>query len=249
MNGEEERLLRRLRDEAQRAAAQDKAVPGRFLPREVFSEAVHAARQAGVEVSADGGWPDAERVQVCFHPASREACFTYEWLEIRWNRRFSGMEHRALLGSLMHLGVDRSWCGDLLMREEDAVLCCLRELAVRLPQEWREAGRVPLTVRQLEEAPIIRQAQGRLVRDTVASLRLDCVLAGGLGVSRAAAAERIRRGEVSVNHRPEERIDRMLQPGDLLSVRKFGRIRLDAVEDPNRKGRLPIALCILSGKD
>ena len=54
--------------------------------------------------------------------------------------------------------------------------------------------------------------------------------------------ERIRRGDVSVNHREEERIDRQLAERDLLSIRGKGRVRIRAVSEPNRKGRLPVEL-------
>ncbi len=248
MAQEEERLRQRLQDEANRAARTGITVPGRFIPREDMPWAVHAARLAGVLVDGDGGWEDAERVQVCFYTEPDEPRYTFRWLEIRWNARFGRVEHRALLGSLMALGTDRSWCGDLIAGEDAAWLCCLQELAVRLPSEWREAGRTALTVRLLETAPEIARPGGRTLRDTVASLRLDCVLAGGLRISRGSAAERIRRGEVQVNHRREEHTDRVLSPGDLISIQGFGRIRLREAGDANRHGRLPVILDIQSGR-
>jgi len=83
-------------------------------------------------------------------------------------------------------------------------------------------------------------------RDTVASLRLDSVLSSGMRVSRARAAEIIRQGLVSVDHQQEERIDRLLIEGQLLSIRHFGRIRLVKVDPPTRKDRLPVMLEIFS---
>lgn len=251
MTREEDQLRLRLQDEAGRAARTGLAVPGRFIPREEMPRAVHAARQAGVLVFGNGGREDAERVQVCFCAEAEEARYTFRWLEIRWNARFSRVEHRALLGSLMALGTDRSYMGDLIAGEDRAWLCCLQELAVRLPAEWREAGRTPLTVRLLEEGetPALSLAPGRSLRDTVASLRLDCVLASALGISRESAAEQIRRGGVQVNHRQEEHRDRVLGPGDILSVQGFGRIRLQEAGEPNRHGRLPVLLEIQSAKN
>ena len=45
-----------------------------------------------------------------------------------------------------------------------------------------------------------------------------------------------------VDHVPEERVDRALNEGDLLSVRGFGRIRLTGVGERTRKDRLPVML-------
>ena len=235
-------LALRLRQNAERSDRLDISVPGRFVTGEERALAIRAAREACVAASFDGGWPDAERVQVCFHPAWAEAEFTAVWVEIRWAAKFAHVEHRDLLGSLMALGMDRSFFGDLIAMEDRAYLLCLPEVATRLPVEWDKAGNVPIKVMLLEEAPVIAPPKGDMLRDTVASLRLDCILASGMKTSRSRAAEIIRTGAVAVDHMPEERTDRMLDAGQLLSIRGFGRIRLIEVGNPTRKDRLPVIL-------
>ena len=235
-------MMQRLRQGAERAQRLDIPVPGRFVTGEERAQAVHQAREAGVLVSFDGGFDAAERVQVCFHPAWTEAEFTGVWLQIRWAAKFARVGHSDLLGSLMALGMDRSFFGDLIAMEDCAYLCALPEVARRLPHEWEKAGHIPLTVTLLDEPPIFEMPRGEEMRDTVASLRLDCVLASGMRTSRAKAAEMIRAGLVSVEHMPEERVDRLLEAGQLLSVRGFGRIRLISVGDRTRKDRLPVTL-------
>ena len=128
------------------------------------------------------------------------------------------------------------------MEEERACVCALPQLALRLPEEWREAGRFPIRARLLEAAPELHPPKGEERRDTVASLRLDCILQAGLNMSRARAAELVREGLVMVDHMPEERVDRQLKEGSLLSVRGFGRVRLVSVGEETRKGRLPVTL-------
>jgi len=239
---ESDQLELRLRQWAMKAEKTSSAVPGRFLTGEERCRAVHIGRLAGVECAFDGGWPEAERVQVSFHPAWEEPEFTLRWMEIRWNAKFSRCDHRDLLGSLMALGMDRAYFGDLIALEDRAYLCTLPEMAARLPLEWEKAGNTPITLRELEEAPDIAPPQGQFLRDTVPSLRLDAVLASGLKSSRGRAAEMIRAGAVSVDHALEERTDRTLSAGQLLSIRGFGRIRLREVGEPTRKDRLPVVL-------
>ena len=165
---------------------------------------------------------------------------------MRWNGKFARVDHRDLLGSLMALGMDRSFLGDLIAGEDHAYLCALPEMACRLPMEWEKAGNAPIRVMKLEEAPAIEPPKGAMLRDTVASLRLDSVLASGMKISRARAAEMIRQGVVSVNHQMEDRTDRLLEAGQTLSIRGFGRVRLKEVGQPTRKDRLPIALEIFT---
>ena len=58
----------------------------------------------------------------------------------------------------------------------------------------------------------------------------------------ARAAEIIRQGLVQRNHTPEERVDTLLEAGDLLSIRGFGRIRLTEIGGRTRKDRISIQL-------
>ena len=227
---------------AQRAGKTGRACCGRFISGPELDLARHEAREADVLVSFDGGWPDADRMQVCFHPAEERAVFSRAWVHITWDSRFQKLRHSDLMGSLMALGIDRSWFGDLAAGEGEAWLACMPEMAARLPAEWQEAGHARIRCEQMENAPDIRLPSGRCRMETVASLRLDAVLSAGMNLSRSRAAEMIRAGLVQVNHQTEERTDRELQPGQLLSVRGFGRIRLKDAGSPTRKGRIPVEL-------
>lgn len=238
----EEGLVLRLRQEAMRADKLMRPCAGRFVAGEEQGAARAAAREAGVAVSFDGGWAGCERVQACFHPPEDDPVYTHVWLEIRWNSKFAAVSHSDLMGSLMALGIDRSYFGDLIAGDGQAWLCALPEVARRLPMEWDKAGRTTITVRELEEAPALEPPKGTLLRDTVPSTRLDCLLASGMKTSRSKAAEIIRQGLVMVDHQAEERVDKVLTAGQLISVRHFGRIRLQEIGSPTRKDRLPVVL-------
>ncbi|MBR6030319.1 MAG: hypothetical protein IKP40_14645 [Clostridia bacterium] len=239
---ETERLRLTLRQGAENAAKRQRACPGRFISAADKPLAVHEARDCGVEAFMEGGWPGAERMQVCFVPEGEEPLFTAVWLRIDWDRRFDQVSHRDLLGSLLGLGIDRSYTGDLILQVKNAWLFALPELARRLPEEWLEAGRVPIRVSLCEEKPEITPPRGSLCRETVASLRLDAVLAAGMRLSRARTAELIRAGRVSVNHQMEERPDVLLNAGDLLSIRGAGRVRLTEIGGRTRKDRVSIEM-------
>lgn len=232
----------RLRQGAQRAEKLDRAAPGRFVTGMERQEAQREAKICGVLASFDGGWDDAERVQVCFHPDGVDAEFTAVWLEISWAAKFARVGHSDLLGSLMALGMDRSLFGDLMVEDGTAYLLAMPEAAKSLQDEWHEAGHTAIRVCLLDAPPQFTPPQGAQMRDTVASLRLDCVLAAGMSLSRARAAEIIRQGLVQRNHTPEERVDTLLEAGDLLSIRGFGRIRLTEIGGRTRKDRISIQL-------
>ena len=94
----------------------------------------------------------------------------------------------------------------------------------------------------MEAWPEVEPPQGVEVRDTVSSLRLDAVVSGGFGLSRAAAADLIAAGHVKLRHVPTQRPDVRVGEGDAISVRGYGRLVIDQVGAPTKKGRLPVRL-------
>lgn len=194
-----------------------------------------------------GGYPGAERTVCVFLPdwqepedwpagdelAAVEAVFP------------AGAEltHRDILGGLMGVGLTREKLGDILMGEGRAQIVALAETAPILLSQFEQAGKYRLKLRpigldQLSPAP----AQIRLVKDTVAALRLDAVLAAGFSVARGKAADYISHGRVSVNHRECLKGDRLVAEGDVLTCRGLGKCVLKTVGGQSRKGRVIIEI-------
>ncbi len=212
----------------------------RFLSPAEAGLAIRAAKDHGLPCTLEGGYPTAERVMACFHPEGAVPEFPIACVHITWNGRYGEADHRAILGAVLALGVDRSMTGDICLKENGAYLLTTREMAPFIAANLVSAGRTPVQAEVLDTIPAIAQAPGKTFRDTAASLRLDAVLASGLNISRAEAAAMVLSGRVQVNHRPQVRTDAQLKEGDLLSVRGVGRLALASVGTPNRKGRIPI---------
>jgi RNA-binding protein YlmH len=77
-----------------------------------------------------------------------------------------------------------------------------------------------------------------MVKDTVASLRLDNVIASAFSLSRAKAAEAIRSGIVFVNSIQSEKPDMQVDEGAKLVLRGKGKAYLRVVGGRTRKDRL-----------
>ena len=243
-------LLARLLDK--RELAQERSAPGisGFLsPEEQGAVQALLRRLLPAEHLFFGGYPEAEW-RVCM--------FLPHWLEAKdWQALLESpvcalhasvpaqaqLSHRDYLGSLMGLGLSREKLGDILVEERGATVLVLREVLPILLDQWTQVGRYPLT---LEERPLEALAPAapevREIRDTVASLRLDAVLASGFSLSRTRAAEYIAAGRVTVNHSLCEKADRLLAPGDSITCRGLGKCILAEVGGKSKKGREMIRL-------
>ena len=88
----------------------------------------------------------------------------------------------------MGLGIRRGMVGDIVVEEEQAYLFAETAMCQHIASVLTSAGRVHLQVTQLDELPVPVPPEGREVRDTVSSPRLDAVISGGFSISRAKAA-------------------------------------------------------------
>ena len=197
-----------------------------------------------------GGWPDAERRICAFLPDwQEEDGLTGDpegplaALEAKFPAG-ADLGHRDILGALMGLGLTREKLGDILFPAPG--LCqvvALREALPILLSQWEGAGRWRVSLReipldQLSPAP----AQVRTIRDTVATPRLDAVLAAGFSLSRSKAASYISSGKVALNHRECLKGDRQVEEGDVLTCRGLGKCVVKEVPGQSRKGRTMLVL-------
>ena len=244
MRGEEDAALlaRRLDELAARAERIGQPCFTGFLTPPEADMALASARRQRIEARLEGGYEDAERRMACFlQPDGREEPFPIAALELSWPHQ-SAPGHRDVLGSVLGLGIRRSCVGDIVVLADRAYLFLESQLADHVALSLTSAGRVQIRTRVLEAWPEVEPPQGVEVRDTVSSLRLDAVVSGGFGLSRAAAADLIAAGHVKLRHVPTQRPDVRVGEGDAISVRGYGRLVIDQVGAPTKKGRLPVRL-------
>ncbi len=208
-----------------------------------------------------GGYPDAERVTLFLLPdyltlclsASPSECTPDEMLALLGEEAtdavssllirgsgFRTLSHRDFLGAVLGLGIERDAIGDIaLQNEREAVLFCPLTIGRFLRETLTRVGSDAVKV--LDYTPDEHFTDGRHYRpisDTVASERLDCVVAALCNLSRDAAQALIRSGAVEVEFEPVDRTDYALLPPQTLSVRGYGRFILRAFDGETRKGRL-----------
>lgn len=153
---------------------------------------------------------------------------------------FRNLSHRDYLGAILGLGIERDAIGDIAVQDaHSAILFCPRTLAGFLMGELTKVGAD--TVRCYEcllDETFTDGKKYRPISDTVASPRLDCVVAALCNLSREAAQSAVRSGLVEVDFEPEERVDTVLTPPITVSVRGHGRFVLRSFDGETQKGRL-----------
>ncbi len=194
-------------------------------------------------VSFFGGYKDAERTRLFIYPDYYEftdICDCIKAVEIRGSG-YETLRHSSFLGALTSLGIDRSKMGDIVLRDHSAILFADEKIAEFLlsdPPPLTRVGRdtVRITGFTVSE-DFSNRREYKDIFDTVASPRLDCVVSSLAGLSREKAKGLIVSGQVMINHITEERTDTAVSDGDVVTVRSYGKFRIESLCDKTKKDR------------
>lgn len=151
--------------------------------------------------------------------------------------------HRDFLGALMGIGIARETVGDICVGKSSCDFFVTAEIAPYILQNFTGAGRTKL---RLEQIPLdqvqIPEPETKEIRDTLASLRLDSVIAAGFRMGRSLASQYVTSGKAAINGLPCEKPDRPVEEGAKISVRGLGKIKLETINGETKKGRISVVI-------
>lgn len=239
---DEKTFLSQMCDKADKAILTGARMYTRFLsPAEVYLTESRFSKDT--DVFTFGGYDDAERRIVCFSDFDTyETDFDYPIDTVKiFSKNKAVFSHRDYLGSLMALGIKRELVGDIVVCDGYAVLFCHREISDFLTMNLTSIGRNTVSAQLTDISDIqMPQKQFKEKSTTVSSLRLDCILSGATGKSRAIAAELISKGLVQVNYEIAKSSSQTVSDGCVISVRGIGKMIVNTDMSLTKKGRYHI---------
>ncbi|MGG3669963.1 RNA-binding protein [Bacillus cereus] len=205
--------------------------------------------QGEVAVRFDGAMPESERKRALIYPdylELNEEEFQVEVLEIDYPSKFYTLEHRQILGAFMSLGLTREKCGDILLQENRAQIAVAKEVASYIEMNLQSIGKVKVSLTPVQAEQILRVGEKWGEKSgTVSSLRLDVLLAEMLHISRQKVQPLIKDGLVKVNWKTVEQTAYECFPGDVFSIRGYGRSKIFSVEGKTKRDKWRILYGIL----
>ena len=132
--------------------------------------------------------------------------------------------------------------GDIVFcdgEREEAILFCDAQISDFILGELKKVASDTVRVeRTTLSADFTPKRSFAHILDTVASPRLDCVVAALCSLSREKAQSAVIAGLVEVDFECDTRPDRTLGAPCLVSVRGYGKFRINSVSEQTRRGRL-----------
>lgn len=214
-----------------------------FLRPEETAVVKAVAEKQALKYSFFGGYSEAERV---FFGVFPEWCDDYEDLfpitALSFTfRKSDKLTHREFLGSFMSLGFARETVGDILIEEGRAVAFFTREVSSYVKGEIRKISNVGVDITEGFSGGLPQMGGFADITDTVASARLDCVVASLAGVSRSTATEFIEQKLITVNSVCCEKAVALVRNGDKITIRSKGKFIIESIDEKTKKGRLKIS--------
>lgn len=243
MNRDEELFQKRLKDLANMADRRNIVMFTDFLNLNELNIYHSTAREfAFLNCKLYGGYENAERQIIAFIPdaLSYEYQFPISCIKITpIQAKFADkLSHRDYLGAILNLGIDRSVTGDIVTFEDGAWLFCLENMADFICSELSRVKHTPVNTVRVSPEEIRITPEFEHIRGSVASVRLDSILALAFGSSRSSLVGLIEGGKVFVNGRLVTSNGYKLKEQDIISARGLGRCRFLGISSSTRKGRL-----------
>ena len=238
-------LKGRLKDLANMSYRQNRYTYTNFMSAadmEVFFSNVDDLSFAGYQIF--GGRESCDRVMIAFGRESDmgySAEFPISMIKIAAaiDKFSDDLNHRDFLGALMNLGIESGSTG----KHCSAYVFCVDTVANYIIDNITQIKHTNVKCRLCKaddiDAVEIKKDPLHII---ATSARADAVIAAITGLSRSSTSLLFSEKKISLNNRLYENSSYQLKPGDIFSIRGYGKYEFTGTGSVTRKGRLNIDL-------
>ena len=202
----------------------------------------------GVVTECFGGYEQAERQMIAFHPDA--LAFTWEYpitaikIEPAYPKFAEKLTHRDYLGALMNLGIERHLIGDILIDGRYAYIFCMEHIIGVIKEQLDQVRHTRVFVEEVswEETGYVQKYKKK--EGFVASMRLDVLVSQAFSLSRNISEKLLKSQKVFHNGRLCISSGQKIRQGDIISVRGYGKFLVEDLGKTSKKGRQFLTLAI-----
>lgn len=192
----------------------------------------------------DGGFINAERKIIILFP-------DYYYFDLKESPitplaidgNLDGLKHSDFLGAILNLGIIREKVGDILIHEDSVHVITDNDVSDFISMNLNKVGNKKIIVKHINREGIREgKVDFKEVSSTLTSLRLDNIISKAYNISRNDSINIIKNRGVKVNWEPIEKPHFLINEGDLISVRGYGRFILKSILYKTRKDKLKVLI-------
>ncbi len=205
----------------------------------------HNIRSSNACVFLYGGYGLAERKRALIYPNDFNMCendlssFNIKLQKIDYNKKYLALEHKHILGTLTHSGINRNQIGDIFFNEnKDVFFCVTNNMSKYIMDNIKAINGIPVNICYVDDFDGEVVDNSKISVILISSMRLD-ILVSRLGkYSRSQANALISDGVVTVNWSVMNRNTYLCKVGDVISIRQRGRFTLERLLGETKKEKI-----------
>lgn len=222
---------------------------GQFILKTIVNT---IAQNAQIKVQFFAPNQNAERKRAVIYPdyfKPQADDFECSVLTINYPQKFATLSHRAVLGSLLGAGIDRSVLGDIVRDDITWQVVVDKKMQGYLQTNVDHVGKINVSlIPTVPDKVLPLQEDGQPESVVVSSMRLDCVISAVAHYSRNRVKELIKRQLVSLNYVTATKPQQLVAVHDIISIRHFGRIKLVACGRHTKKDKQVVEVLVIKNK-
>ena len=252
MEKQDYQLLKRIDDYIHIAQYKNTVSYTRFLNPYEQSIAIQKLKtEKDIKYIVSGGYEGSERNIIIIYPDN-------DYTDIENNLSVAKIvfskhdtkyiNHRMILGSVLSLGIKRDGVGDIIIDQSTAYIIATKQMGKYICDNLLQIGRAHISTEYIDSTNNINLniKEADAITGTIASLRIDCILALALKISRSKAAELIANQLVYINWQLVTKPTIQIDINQIITIRKKGRVILKDIGKNSRKNRIWVELAVYS---
>lgn len=240
---EDKQLFTYLLDKVRRVKKNYQCAYTDFLSPDCREFLKDICKSEGLYVSFFGGALDFERAVAVISPYEDIDFNPVDVIKISGNFKFEKLTHRDFLGAVLSLGIKREKIGDINIFEDGAEIFVLSEISDYIVLNLNKIKHTGIKAEKIDYKDAREKVQKFSEKViNVASMRLDAVISASFGISREKASSLVKNGCVKINYCICDDNSKKIKEEDLISVRGFGRFKIDKITGTTKKDRITLVI-------
>lgn len=233
-------LISRISDLYYQSMERNKPEFTSFLNENEISICLQTLKDFGMtDYSFYGGYDNSQRKILGFFANKEE--YPISIIEYKY-RKQDKLNHRQFLGTILSTGLNRNVIGDIVCLDGISYVFVLSNQAEYILSQINKVAKVGVKSKIITLENFEYKPNFSYHNYTVASLRLDAVVAAITGLSREKVRTLMLSGNVFKNYIEDTNISDNVFLDDVISIRKYGKYILEDINGLTKKGRHKIKI-------
>lgn len=236
-------LLSNIEDKIAACYSEENTQFSDFMTMEEADTVQNFLREIGLNFSFWGGYDLAERRMVALSAGELSHDFQITVLCGTWDK-FGSISHRDVLGAVMSCGIERKCIGDILLDPQNRkfYLFSVSRMSEYIMKNIDRIGRCSIIWNVVDNIETVPTAHVEEKSISIASLRIDNLIAAVFHLSRQKAQDLIDEKKVFINHTLVCKATHNILPGSSIVVKGMGKFMFLEQSGISKKGKLYILI-------